>query len=113
MRREVDAWLKPLIEARDFTTAFVQLRLFKQREMLRIAARDLARLGNVTEITREISSVADVCLDAMYRICRKQCTERFGQPGWLVMSDGRSPRTSSPSASSRTNRSPPRRTSGQ
>src|SRR2546430_2205810 len=52
LRREVDAWLKPLIEARDFTTASVQLRLFKQREMLRIAARDLARLGNVTEITR-------------------------------------------------------------
>ncbi len=87
LRREVDAWLKPLIEARDFTTAFVQLRLFKQREMLRIAARDLARLGNVTEITREISGVADVCLEAMYRICRKQFTERFGQPYHLDASE--------------------------
>src|SRR5947207_1775663 len=87
LRREVNAWLKPLTEARDFTTAFVQLRLFKQLEMLRIAARDLARLGNVTEITREISSVADVCLDAMYRICRKQCTERFGQPYHLDASE--------------------------
>ena len=48
--------------------------------MLRIAARDLARLGDAVEITREISDLADVCLDAVWRICRQQFTERFGQP---------------------------------
>ena len=48
--------------------------------MLRIAARDLARLGDVVEITREISDLADVCLDAVWRICRPQFIGRFGQP---------------------------------
>src|SRR5262245_44799861 len=48
--------------------------------MLRIAARDLARLDDVMRITREISNVADVCLDAALRICRRQLEERLGQP---------------------------------
>src|SRR3989442_7499858 len=80
LHREVNGWLRPLLHSRDYSTALGRLRLFKQREMLRIAARDLARLGNTTEITREISDVADVCLDAVYQVCRCQFTERFGQP---------------------------------
>ena len=46
LRREVNGWLKQLMEKRDYNAAFAQLRRFKQREMLRIATRDLARLGN-------------------------------------------------------------------
>src|SRR5208282_2198590 len=79
-RHEIESGLKPKLEARDYAGAFAGLRRFKQREMLRIAARDLARLSNVVEITREISDLADVCLDAVWRICRQQFTERFGQP---------------------------------
>ena len=79
-QREVEGWLKAKLAARDYAGALTELRRFKQREMLRIAARDLARLGNVVEITREISDVADVCLDAVWRICRQQFTEKFGQP---------------------------------
>ncbi|MGD0206941.1 MAG: bifunctional [glutamate--ammonia ligase]-adenylyl-L-tyrosine phosphorylase/[glutamate--ammonia-ligase] adenylyltransferase [Verrucomicrobiota bacterium] len=79
-RREIESGLKPKLEARDYAGAFAGLRRFKQREMLRIAARDLARLSNVVEITREISDLADVCLDAVWRICRQQFTGRFGQP---------------------------------
>ena len=48
--------------------------------MLRIAARDLGRLADVLEITGEISLVADVCLDAVYRLCRQSLTQRLGQP---------------------------------
>ena len=80
IRREIEGGLKPKLEARDYAGALAELRRFKQREMLRIAARDLARLGDVVEITREISDLADVCLDAVWRICRQQFTERFGQP---------------------------------
>src|SRR5438552_3503316 len=80
LRREVNGWIVPLLESRDYSAALAKLRQFKQREMLRIAARDLARLGNTSEITREISSVADVCLDAVYQVCGRQFTERFGQP---------------------------------
>jgi glutamate-ammonia-ligase adenylyltransferase len=79
-RREIEGWLKPQLEARDYAGALAGLRHFKQREMLRIATRDLARFGDVVEITREISDLADACLDAVWRISRPQFIERFGQP---------------------------------
>jgi len=80
LSNEVQGWLKDLLDAKDYATALSRIRQFKQREMLRIAARDLARLSNVPEITREISDVADVCLDTVWQICHRQLTERFGQP---------------------------------
>ena len=87
LRIEVQSWLKPFLNAKDYATAFSRVRDFKQREMLRIAARDLAHLSNLPEIIREISDVADVCLDAICQICRQQLTERFGQP-WHQDADG-------------------------
>jgi glutamate-ammonia-ligase adenylyltransferase len=80
LRREVNGWLEPALANREYSRAFDELRLFKQRELLRIAARDLARFGTVTEITRELADVADVCLDGVFRLCRQQLIERFGQP---------------------------------
>jgi len=79
-QREVEGWLRPQLATRDYSGALAEMRRFKQREMLRIAARDLARLGDVVEITREISDVADVCLGTVWRICRQQFLEKFGQP---------------------------------
>src|SRR6185503_18607492 len=80
LRRDVQAWLPTALAERDYAGALTKLRRFRQREMLRIAARDLARLDDVMRITREISIVADVCLDATLMICRQQLEERFGQP---------------------------------
>jgi glutamate-ammonia-ligase adenylyltransferase len=79
-QREVDALLAPYLPAGDYAGALAELRRFKEREQLRIAARDLARLGDVVEITQELSSMADVCLDAVLRICSRQFAARFGQP---------------------------------
>jgi glutamate-ammonia-ligase adenylyltransferase len=75
VRREIEMLLRQEYEA-----AFAGLRQFKQREMLRIAARDLARLAGALEITREISLVADVVLDAVCRLCRQNMIRRLGQP---------------------------------
>ena len=72
--------LEPRLRTDDYAGALTELRSFKQREMLRIAARDLARLSNVVEITRELSDVADVCLDAVLRVVWQQFTRRFGRP---------------------------------
>jgi glutamate-ammonia-ligase adenylyltransferase len=80
LRREIETWLKPLLGAQDYGRALSRLRQFKQMEMWRIAVRDLARLGATPEIIRELSDVADVCLDAVCRICGQQLTGRFGQP---------------------------------
>src|SRR5947209_19915851 len=61
-QHEVHSWLRPLLEKREYAAAYSQIREFKQKEMLRIAARDLARLADAAQITEEISDVADICL---------------------------------------------------
>ena len=80
LSNEVAGLLKPLLERGDYPAALERLRQFKQRELLRIGARDLARLGDVGEITAELSDLADVCLDSVWTICHRQLVERRGQP---------------------------------
>lgn len=79
-RAELNEALSPLLAATDYAGALAAIRRFKQREMLRIAARDLARLASLAEIIREISDVADVCLGSVWKICRGQMTGRHGGP---------------------------------
>ena len=79
-RRDVQKAVAPRLAARDYAGALTDLRRLKQRETLRIAARDLGRLSNVVEITQELSDVADICLDAVLEIVSKQLSEKFGQP---------------------------------
>lgn len=80
LRHEVENFLKPKLSAHEYDNALTELRRFKQREMLRIAARDLGRLADVVEITQELSDVADVCLNAVLQIVLRQMTEKFGRP---------------------------------
>ena len=80
LRREVDSKLRPLLKKRDYSPALAHLRTIKQREMLRIGSRDLARLSHTLEITRELSDLADVLLHGVFQICFQQLTERFGAP---------------------------------
>lgn len=87
MRREVQQWLAPALEARDYSGALSRIRLFKQRQLLRVGVRDLARLAGTTQILQEISDVADVSLNAVFQVCRQQLEERFGQP-WHQDAEG-------------------------
>ncbi len=80
LQHQVNGVLQPLLEQRDYAAALARVREFKQHEMLRIGARDLARLGQLPEILQEISDVADVCLDSVWRVCHSQLVERFGRP---------------------------------
>jgi glutamate-ammonia-ligase adenylyltransferase len=80
LRREARAFLKPALAAGDYSTALAKLREFKQREFLRIAARDLAGLGTLPQVIEEISNVADTCIHAVYEVANRQLTEKFGQP---------------------------------
>jgi glutamate-ammonia-ligase adenylyltransferase len=88
LRREVQQWLDPLLKSEEDEAAWSRLRQFRQREMLRIAARDLARLGNAAEITREISDVADVCLESVHRLCEPRLARRLGSP-WHLDAEGK------------------------
>jgi glutamate-ammonia-ligase adenylyltransferase len=80
LQREVQRCVNPKLKALDYAGALAELRRLKQRECLRIAARDLGRLSDVVEITQELSDLADVCLDAVLQIVSKQLSEKFGNP---------------------------------
>lgn len=80
LKREVELWLTPLLELRDYGTALARLRQFKQRELVRIATRDLAQLADPIEITRELSDLADVCLDGVLNVCMRRFVESHGRP---------------------------------
>jgi glutamate-ammonia-ligase adenylyltransferase len=80
LRREVAGFVGKSIQTADYQSAFKQLREFKNREMLRIAARDLAHLGNVVEVIEEISNVADVCIHAVFQLCFAQLRDKHGPP---------------------------------
>ena len=79
-RGELHSALAPALAQDDYAAASAVVRQFKQREMLRIATRDLARLATLETIVGEISDVADLCLAAVWQICRQQLGARYGQP---------------------------------
>jgi glutamate-ammonia-ligase adenylyltransferase len=78
--REIEQAIQPWLAAKDYGAALAWLREFRQREMLRIAARDLGRLAVVENITLEISNLADVCLETVWRITSRQLEDRYGLP---------------------------------
>lgn len=88
LRADLEPWLPGFIGTGDFPAALARLRELKRREMLRIAARDLARFGDVGEITQELSDLADVCLQTVLRICCEQFSRRYGYP-WHEDGQGR------------------------
>lgn len=92
LRREVHAWLNPALEAQDYAGALRRLREFKQRQMLRIATRDLAGLAATPAIIRELSDVADVCLSSVGRVVYTLLSRRWGEP-WHPAAEGRWERT--------------------
>ncbi len=69
------------------TRALDELHNLRLRELLRIGARDLARLGTLPEIVLELSNAADVFMEGILEIVRKQHIERFGSP-WHQDPDG-------------------------
>jgi glutamate-ammonia-ligase adenylyltransferase len=54
------------------------LRQHKQREMLRIGARDLSSLASPTETMRELTTLAEASLHRAYLCCRSELENDFG-----------------------------------
>ncbi|HZO84936.1 MAG TPA: bifunctional [glutamate--ammonia ligase]-adenylyl-L-tyrosine phosphorylase/[glutamate--ammonia-ligase] adenylyltransferase, partial [Verrucomicrobiae bacterium] len=73
------------------SATLAQIQEFKQREMVRIAARDLAQIGDLPQITEEISAVADVCLSAVFDLCRKDLNAKHGTPYHLDVDENWQP----------------------
>ena len=66
-----------------------QLRLFRQREMVRLIWRDLNRLTDMRGTTRELSRLADACIDGTLNWLYEQACQRWGVPHSRPDADGR------------------------
>src|SRR4051812_17744287 len=59
---------------------FRALRLWKGREMTRIALREIAGAAPLAQTTAELSQVAEICLGEVYRHWNAELRRRFGAP---------------------------------
>ncbi|PYL45857.1 MAG: hypothetical protein DMF40_14375, partial [Verrucomicrobia bacterium] len=59
---------------------FHALRLWKAREMTRIALREVAEASSVEDTTAELSCLAGVCLATVYEECDRRLRARAGTP---------------------------------
>jgi glutamate-ammonia-ligase adenylyltransferase len=69
-----------LTDVADETTLNQQLRYFRQREMVRIIWRDLAGWANLAETVRELSALADACIQQSLTILHSWLAADFGEP---------------------------------
>lgn len=53
---------------------------FRRRQLLRILIRDVMGFGSLSEVTEEISNLADAVLQVAYRRIREDLEQRYGTP---------------------------------
>ncbi len=73
--RELDRAIKDSQSLKEFCAA---LRRHKQREYLRIGARDLLPSVTLEETLRELTALAEASLEAACRFCRSEIEKEFG-----------------------------------
>ncbi|PIQ96930.1 MAG: hypothetical protein COV67_06890, partial [Nitrospinae bacterium CG11_big_fil_rev_8_21_14_0_20_56_8] len=56
------------------------LRRFKRREYIRIGLRDLLGKAEFEETARDVSHLADVCLQVAYEYADHECRKKYGAP---------------------------------
>ena len=59
------------------------LRLFRLRELARLAVRDLTGLADLSEVVRTLTRVAEVCLEQALGFAMKKAVERYALPRGL------------------------------
>lgn len=77
LRRRLDLLLAG---AADRASLLRALRIFRKREMLRIALRDLLGLAELRETTAELSELAATCLQKAYEAAEAELAARYGKP---------------------------------
>lgn len=59
---------------------FRALRLWKGREMVRIALREIANAARLEQTTAELSQIAEICIRSVYEYWNGELRKRFGSP---------------------------------
>ncbi len=67
------------------------MRRFKQREILRIATRDIYKSAPLDSITLDLANLADAALEAALRLAAPEYERRYGTPSWIEASGVRRP----------------------
>jgi glutamate-ammonia-ligase adenylyltransferase len=62
------------------TPSAVELARFRREQVLRIVIRDVLGLGTLSDVTEELSNLADAILDLSYRRIRASLTAIHGEP---------------------------------
>ncbi len=65
--------------ASSFTDLMRRLRIARRREMLRLGAREIG-WGTTEEVARELSALADACLEAAVHFCDAELRAGYGAP---------------------------------
>lgn len=70
-----------LVGKRSYEETAEALNSFKDREMFRIDMRHiLNKIDSFTEFSRELTDLAEVVIEAAYRICHSDLSKRYGRP---------------------------------
>ncbi len=71
---------KMLENSVDETNLYQQLRYFRQREMVRIIWRDLAGWADLAETVRDLSALADACIQQSLNLLHQWQCDQLGTP---------------------------------
>jgi glutamate-ammonia-ligase adenylyltransferase len=79
-RAEMVAEVHALARDSGFDNNFEALRLWKGREMTRVAVRELAAVAPLEETTGELSLIAEICLRRVFEFWDAELRQRYGSP---------------------------------
>lgn len=77
LNADLERRLKEVTDEADLTK---RLRQFRQREMIRIIWRDLAGWSDLTEVMRDLSNLADACVENARQHATRWLSNEFGLP---------------------------------
>ncbi|MBI5894192.1 MAG: bifunctional [glutamate--ammonia ligase]-adenylyl-L-tyrosine phosphorylase/[glutamate--ammonia-ligase] adenylyltransferase [Deltaproteobacteria bacterium] len=84
IKKDIEIFSKELNEAASLLNSGENiakaLRLYREKEYLRIGARDILNLASMEETTLELSDLASSCLDAAYRFALDKLKKDYGIP---------------------------------
>ncbi len=73
------------------TDQFRPLRIWKGREMVRVALRELANVASLEETTSELSHIAEICIRRVFEHWNSELRRRYGSPetGFAILGLGK------------------------
>ena len=77
MRQQLRDWLAECVDEDELSR---RLRRFRNRQQLRIIWRDISRQADLIETCRDLSELADICIDLAYHWLYPRLCEQFGTP---------------------------------